>query len=105
MTNWWGLIIGSFAAALCEYLFRVHRGSYDQVFPIAMILALITNYGVFSVMQGATSLISGLLLWTFLTQAWRVAFTLLILHEQPSIGAWIGFGLVIMAQLAQRVWR
>ena len=105
MIHWAGLFIGSLAAAICEYLFRVHHGTYDQIFPLALILALITNYGVFSVMQGASSLISGLITWTFLTQMWRLVFTLLILKESPHTGAWIGFALVIMAQIAQRVWR
>ena len=105
MTNWIGLIIGSFAAASCEYLFRIHQGPYSQIFPLAMILALITNYGVFSVMQGASSLISGLITWTFLTQIWRLVFTILVLRESPHLGAWIGFILVIMAQISQRIWK
>lgn len=105
MMHWMGLIVGSFAASFCEYIFRVHQGSYSQIFPLALILALITNYGVFSVMQGATSLISGLITWTFLTQTWRLVFTLLVLKETPHIGAWVGFGLVVLAQLSNRLWR
>ena len=97
--------IGALAATICEALFRWHQGSYYQVFPLALLLAIITNYGVFRTMQGASSLIEGLIVWTVMTSILRVVFTLLLLREVPALNQWLAFGLVVVAGMVSKLWK
>ena len=96
------VVVGAIAATTCEALFRWHQGSYYQVFPLALILAIITNFGVFKTMQGSNSLIEGLIVWTVMTSILRVAFTLLLLREMPALNQWLAFGLVVVAGFVER---
>ena len=97
--------VGALAATACEALFRWHSGTYYQVFPLALVLAIITNYGVFRTMQGSSSLIEGLIVWTVMTSILRVAFTLLLLREMPALNQWLAFGLVIVAGFVSKFWK
>ena len=61
MINWWhwfAIVMGPLTAVTSESIFRAHGGRYSDVMGITLILAIVTNYGVFHVMKTGNSLIS-----------------------------------------------
>jgi len=104
-TNLLGVLLGGSAAVACETIFRLHGGTYGQVATLTLVLAGITNYGVFHSMKLGNSLIEGMVIWTTATVGLRLLSTFFILHETPHLGNWIGFTLVVAASLISKFWR
>ena len=106
--NWLNLLfvlIGATSAVATETLFRMHQGPFISIAYLTLPLALITNYGVFRVMKTGDSLIEGLVVWTVLTSALRLASTFILLGERPAANQWVAFGLVIVAGFVSKLWR
>lgn len=98
-------VLGAIAAVGTETIFRLWPGHFSKVAMFTLPLALITNYGLFNMMKFGSSMIEGLVLWTLATTGLRLASTFLVLGEQPSIGSWAAFGLMIVASFVSKFWR
>ena len=98
-------ILGSIAAVTCESIFRLYPGHFGKIAMFTIPLAIITNYGVFNMMKFGSSMIEGIVLWTLVTTGLRIASTFFVIGEQPSIGSWAAFGLMIVASFVSKFWR
>ena len=105
MLSYFWIILGATCAVALETLYRAHEGTFSQVFPLAMLLSVGTTFGVWTTMQTSTSLLTGMVVWSFFTALCRLLSTFIVLHESPSVGAWVAFSMIVAAQLVSKIWR
>lgn len=107
MTVWDFVIIcfGALSGVAIEAVYRVHGGTFDQIFPLVVVPALFVTYAVFRVMHNSDSMLAGIVLWTMIVHSLRLLSTVFVLKETPHPGAWAGFGLIVLAQVVSKFWR
>ena len=99
------MFFGAMTAVALEALYRTHDGGFEEIVVPVIPLAVFVTYAVYRTMHTSDSLLAGIVIWSFTVACLRMLTTLLILKEQPHPGAWLGFGLIILAQVVNKVWR
>lgn len=100
--SWLYGLLAAASAVGCEAYYRANVGALwgVRLWP-GLILALVTNFGIWGVMQTENPL--GLaIVFSLWTAALRTA---LVLHrgESVSAAAWVAFGLVVLASIVKVV--
>lgn len=86
-------------AVSIESTYRKFAGNIMLVISIVSIPAVFLQICIYKMVTSADSLIGSAIAFSFSTQTLRTLITLLILKETPSVGAWIAFVLITLAQV------
>lgn len=102
--------IWSFIAALCavgaEYLYRRLSGSWISHLYLWIPIQLLIGYCIYRLVSAPnTPLIGALIMWSFTVIGLRVFISAIILKDIVPVGTWVAVGLMIMARVAQAVWK
>lgn len=101
----WSIIAGIVAIA-CEYGYRKLGGSYWAHIYLWIPAGMVVGYGVHALVSvPRTSLLAAFVTWTLTTMVCRVIVCALILRDPVTRGTWLAVALMILAKLAQQVWK
>lgn len=103
----WSLVAAVVAVGL-EYTYRTMPAPWTNawhllVFALAQIFIGVSIYKI--VTTPGTTLIGAFIVWSFATVLTRTLVSVFVLDERVPPGTWIAVGLLLMARVAQQVWR
>lgn len=90
--------IGALAAVITESWFRANLGAPYWRAWVPMLMALVVNYSVFRIMQTASSLLAGFVVFSAATLLLRTAAAIVVLREAVDVRTWLAIGLLLAAK-------
>lgn len=103
-------MIYSLIAALCavtlEYLYRVMPGTWWEWAWFYMLFSLTISFCIYKLITvPGQPLVGALIMWSFAVIGLRVFVSAVVLRDHIAPGTWAAVGLLIVARVAQVVWK
>lgn len=101
----YGLLAGV-PAIVAEWLYKVWEGPWWTGLWLWVPLQLTIGYSIYRLVNiPGISILEAFVVFAACTAAFRIVLSVLILHQEVSTGAWIAFGLIVLANLVRTFWR
>jgi hypothetical protein len=101
----WSLL-AAMAAVLCEYLYRVLPGSWWHWVWLWIPLSLTISFSINKLITApGVPLVGALIIWSLCIMGTRICVSVFVLKDYVSMGTWIALGLMLLARVAQQVWK
>jgi hypothetical protein len=89
-----------------EYLYRTLPGPWWSHLYIWIPAQLTIGYAVYRMVNvPGVPLIGAFITWSCCTLALRVCVSIFLLHDKVTPGTWVAVGLLILAKVAQHIWK
>lgn len=104
------VILWSLAAAVvaigAEYLYRTLTHPWWCYLWLWIPMQLFIGYAIYRLVTvPGVPLIGAFVTWSVCTLAIRVGVSIFVLHDRIAPGTWIAVGLLVLAKIAQQVWK
>lgn len=89
-----------------EYMFRTVPGGWFGNLHYYLPMQLLVSYCVYRlVTMPGMSLVEAFVIWAISTSVARVILSVFVLHDHVSNGTWMALALILVAKLAQSIWK
>lgn len=99
-----GLMAGV-PAILAEWLYKVWNGPWWTGLWLWVPIQLLIGYAIYRLVNiPGMTILEAFVVFAFCTSLLRIVVSYVILHQHITTGAWVAFGLIVLANLVRTFW-